>query len=244
MIESPSATITSISSTLTSAARTNTQQRNTLLKIRITNKEKWTFTDVRVHSVFLRGKRAHIICQQNTKQKKHICSTPKTYLNLPYWLKYTSRISFIHSFHWSGTKTMSVFKKSTSVYVFWANYSFQDRMADQSLTSHESECVTGGHRTYMYNFIWAPGSGELVLQPDNVNQPDEHALDGIMDSYTVGHTPHLISKFFEFFLKCGGYVNTLVTRKQALGNGLTSLTRHLCERWHLLAATPNSHTKY
>ena len=78
-------------------------------------------------------------------------------------------------------------------------------MATQCSDSYEKTSVIRGH--HIYKSIWTPIIGEeLVLEAQDDNEHDKHAVAVVKDVCVVGHVPCSISQVSWFYLKRGGHI--------------------------------------
>ena len=78
-------------------------------------------------------------------------------------------------------------------------------MATQCSDSYEKTSVIRGQ--HIYKSIWTPIIGEeLVLEAQDDNEHDKHAVAVMKDGCVVGHVPRSISQVSWFYLKRGGHI--------------------------------------
>lgn len=83
----------------------------------------------------------------------------------------------------------------------------------------ESFVVSRGHHIYKEN--WTPYLGEiLLLQAEEGNVHDRHAVAVLRNNETVGHMPRDLLPVSWFFIKRGGSISCTVTGHRKFGVGL------------------------
>ena len=83
----------------------------------------------------------------------------------------------------------------------------------------EIESVVRGHN--VYKISWTPVIGEeLMLEAEDTNEHDEHAVAVMKDGHVVGHVSRTMSKVSWLFFKRGGRIMCRITGKRKLEVGL------------------------
>ena len=86
-------------------------------------------------------------------------------------------------------------------------------------SAYEKKSVVRGH--HIYKALWTPSIGEeLLVEREDGNQHDDHAVAVIKNGDIVGHMPRSFSRVSWFFLERGGEITCRITGKRKLGVGL------------------------
>ena len=79
--------------------------------------------------------------------------------------------------------------------------------------------VVRGH--HVYKSVWTPFLGEeLVLEAEDGNEHDQHAVAVMKDATVVGHMPRYLLPVSWFFIKRGGTITCTITGHRKHGVGL------------------------